>query len=152
LRDTFANARAYLKARDAEKDQSVPRHDRDPRWEAMVPVIRGEVPVFVTASDIVQIRAALQWAEQENLRLVLLSGGDVGRMADELERRHVSVILDPALALPARDWEPYDTPYTNAARLNAAGVKFCFGTGGSAFGAANARNLPYEAATAVAFG
>jgi len=152
LRDTFANARAYWKARGAEGGKGVPAHERDPRWDAMGPVLRGEIPVLVTADDILKIRAALQWAEQEGVRIVLLAGGDVGRLAGELAKRQVPVILDPTFALPRRDWEPYDTAYTNAARLHAAGVKFCFGTSGGAFGAANARNLPYEAAGAVGYG
>jgi imidazolonepropionase-like amidohydrolase len=52
------------------------------------------------------------------------------------------------LALPNETFDPYDAPYACAARLHAAGVKFCIQTGG----AANVRNLPYEAATAVAYG
>lgn len=152
LRDAFANARAYWRAHEAETGKGIPAHDRDPRWEAMRPVLRGEIPVFVSADDILQIRAALQWSEQEDVRIVFLSGGDIGRVAGELARRRIAVILDPTFALPRRAWEPYDTAYTNAARLHAAGVKFCFGTSGGAFGAANARNLPYEAAGAVGYG
>jgi len=152
LRDTFANARAYWRARGAEGQSGVPAHDRDPRWDAMGPVLRGEEPVLVNAGGLVQIRAALQWAAQEGIKVVLLSGSDVARVAPELAASHIPVILEPVLALPARRWEPYDTPYTTAAALHAAGVAFCFSTSGGAFGAANARNLPYEAATAVAYG
>jgi hypothetical protein len=152
LRDMFANARAHQKARAAQGQSGVPVHDRDSRWEAMGPVLRGEVPVMVAASNIRQIRAALRWAEEERVRLVLLARGDVGRMADELARQNVAVVLDPVWALPQRRWEPYDTPFTNASRLHAAGVPFCFSTGSGTSGASNARNLPYEAAAAVAHG
>jgi imidazolonepropionase-like amidohydrolase len=41
---------------------------------------------------------------------------------------------------------------TIAARLHAAGVQFAFSTGSGQSGAANARNLPFEAAAAVAYG
>lgn len=148
LRETFADARAYAKARAAEGKAGVPAHDRDPRWEAMLPVLRGEVPVVVAADDILQIRAALRWAEEEGVRLVFLSGGDIARVADQLAAKHLPVILAPTFALPRRRWEPYDEPFTIAKRLQDAGVRFCFSTGG----ASNARNLPYEAAQAVAYG
>jgi len=152
LRQTFADARAYMVARDAEGKRGVPVHDRDPRWEAMLPALRREIPVMVAADDIQQIRAALRWTESENLRLVLLSGGDVWRLAPELASRNIPVILEPVHELPRRRWEPYDTPFTTAAKLHAAGVRFCFSYGANAFSAAHARNLPYQAAMAAAYG
>jgi imidazolonepropionase-like amidohydrolase len=139
-------------AHAAEGHDGVPAHDRDPRWEAMLPVLRGEIPVMVSADDILEIRAAMRWADEEGVKIVFLSGGDIALVADELARRQIPVILDPTWALPRRRWEPFDDPMTIAARLHAAGVKFAFSTGSGQFGAANARNLPFEAAAAVAYG
>jgi imidazolonepropionase-like amidohydrolase len=152
LDEAFANARAYMQAHAAEGEKNIPAHDRDPRWDAMLRVLRGEIPVFVSADDATQIRAALNWSKDQNVRMVLLSGEDAARFAAELAERHVPVILDPTWALPRRRWEPYDDPFTVAARLHAAGVEFCFSGGGSSFGASNARNLPHQAAAAVAYG
>jgi imidazolonepropionase-like amidohydrolase len=152
LRDTFADARAYMKARDAEGKAGVPQHDRDPRWESMLPVLRGEIPVLVNAEDVLQIRAALRWAAEENLDVTLIAGPDVRFVVDELAARQIPVILTTVHELPERRWEPYDTPFTTASTLHAAGVRFCFGYGANAFGAAHSRNLPYQAATAAAYG
>ena len=44
--------------------------------------------------------------------------------------------------------DPYDAPYTLPAEFYKAGVKICFGT----FDVQFARNVPFEAAQAVAFG
>jgi imidazolonepropionase-like amidohydrolase len=152
LRAMFADARAHHKARAAEGSPGVPVHDHDARWEALAPVLRGEIPVMVATSEVAGIRAALAWAAEEQVKLVLVARGDIGRMAEDLARQNVTVVLDPVWALPLRRWEPYDTPFTNAARLHAAGVPFCFSTGSGTQGASNARNLPYEAAQAVAHG
>lgn len=156
LREAFADARAYMKALDAEGAKGIPMHDRDPRWEAMLPVLRGEIPVLVSVGEIVQIRAALRWAEEEGVRIVLMTGGsrgsDIWRVADELAARDIAVILGPVHQLPRRRWEPYDTPFTVALKLHEAGVRFCFSYGASTFSAAHARNLPYQAATAAAYG
>lgn len=148
LREAFASARAYAKAQAVRGQKGIPEHDRDPRWEAMGPVLRREIPVLVQASDIQEIRAALAWSEQENVRVVFIAGGDIGRVAPELAARQIPVILTPTYALPQRRWEPYDAPFTIASQLHEAGVRFCFSTGG----ASNARNLPIEAAAAVAYG
>ena len=148
LRDTFADARAYEKAHAAAGTKGIPAHDRDPRWEAMLPVLRREIPVFVVASQIEQIRAALAWSAQEDLRMVLVAGADAARVADELATRKIPVVLTQTYALPARRWEPYDTPFTVASKLHAAGVRFCFSTGD----ASNVRNLPHGAGYAVAYG
>jgi imidazolonepropionase-like amidohydrolase len=153
LQDAFADARAYQKALEAEGSKGIPQHDRDPRWEAMLPVLRHEIPVMVsTGGDLQDIRAAMRWAEVEKLNMVLISSGDVWRVADELAARNIPVILKPTHALPKRRWEPYDTPFTVANKLYEAGVKFCFAYGASGFGAAHSRNLPYQAATAAAYG
>ena len=59
------------------------------------------------------------------------------------------MILDSVLELPSRRWEPYDTAYTAAARLHAAGVRVAIGDGRDA---SMARNLPFHAAMSAAFG
>ena len=69
-------------------------------------------------------------------------------MADELKKRDVPVILGPVMALPRETGDPYDAPYAAAAKLHEAGVRFCIRSAG----ASNTRNLPYEAAMAVAYG
>jgi imidazolonepropionase-like amidohydrolase len=153
LRQAFADARAYQKALEAEGSRGIPQHDRDPRWEAMLPVLRKEIPVMIsTRGDLEDLRAILRWTQEEDLDAVLIAGGDVWRVADELAQRDIPVILQPTHQLPMRRWEPYDAPFTIAAKLHQAGVRFCFSHGSSGFAAAHARNLPYQAATAAAYG
>ena len=62
------------------------------------------------------------------------------------QRRDVPVILGPVMALPRETGEKYDAPFAAAAKLHDAGVRFCIRSAGTH----NARNLPYEAAMAVA--
>jgi len=55
--------------------------------------------------------------------------------------------------LPTEPSDPYDAPYANPARLHEAGVAFAIRSGGRGPDQATAgRNLPYEAAMAVAYG
>jgi imidazolonepropionase-like amidohydrolase len=153
IRHAFDDARAYWKARDAERAKDIPRHDRDVRWDAMGKALRGEIPVMFHAASLAQIRAALRFADEQKLPNVILVGGDdAGMLADELKRRDVAVICDATLATPARRYEPYDAAFALPARLRAAGVRYCISDGGGPFTAPNARNLPYDASMAAAFG
>ena len=153
LDETMADARAYDTARRAEQAGSGPAVDHDSRLEALRPVLAGELPLFIRADERTQIEAALDWAaEHELTNLVLVAGPDVQHLAERLAADKVPVILAGVLRQPARDWEPYDAAYVAAARLHEAGVAFAIGDSGSSFGAANARNLPFHAAMAAAFG
>ena len=151
IRQFFADARAYATAKHAQ-DAGGDRLDVDPVLEAMLPVLDGGMPVIIYADDVRQIKNAVEFAEEENLRMILAGSGDVWRVADLLAAREIPVILTGVLALPSREDEPYDTAYTTAAKLHEAGVKFCFAGSASSFAAANARNLPYHAGMAAAFG
>ena len=150
IRDAFDDARAYWKARGAEGQAGVPRHDRDVKWEAMGKALRGEIPVMFHADALAQIHAVLRFADEQKLKKVILVGGyDAWRVADELKARDIAVIAGEPLALPSRGYEAYDYGMALAAKLQAAGVRFCVSDGG---GSSNARNLGYHAAMAAAFG
>lgn len=150
LRDAFANARAYRKAKEAA-GQAV---DTDSRWEAMLPVLRGELAVFVHANEVKQIEAAVAWAKAEKLKLTLVGGMDAWRAVDLLKANDVPVILSPVLALPLRREDPFDAAFSNAAKLHAAGIRFCLANEGESaeMGTMSDRNLPYQAGKAAAYG
>jgi imidazolonepropionase-like amidohydrolase len=57
------------------------------------------------------------------------------------------------LYTPLNEYDPYDASYANPARLKEAGIPFAIRSNSKGSGEATAsRNLPFEAATAVAFG
>jgi len=151
LDDAFDNARAYALARAAD-----PATPIDTRWEAMravLPATPGAAParpVFMHADDLAQIRFALDFAARHGLKLILIGGADAWRVADTLRERDVPVIISGLLRLPLRRDDPPDALSTLPAKLAAAGVRFCIADPGR--DSTNARNLPFEAAHARAFG
>jgi len=146
----FADARAYRKARRAASDKQE-QPARDARWEAMLPVLDGKLPLMVHANDLQQIQEAVAFAQRQEVKLILLGGYDAPQAAALLKRHDVPVIVGGVYRLPRRRGDAYDAAYTLARRLQKAGVRYCIaGTG--RFGASNLRNLPYHAATAAAFG
>lgn len=149
LREVFASARAYRTAQQAASNGSARQRDTDSRWEAMIPVLEGRVPVIVSADELRQIQDAVTWAEEEGVRLVIRGGRDAGYVAEHLASKQIPVLVTSVLNSPSRSWEPYDAEYSLPRRLHEAGVRFAI-TGGSS--AAYANRLPYEAGAAVAFG
>lgn len=150
LRNAFADARSYAKAKNAEQQKGIPYHDIDLRWEAMIPVLEGRVPVFVVAEELSQIQSAIAWAEQEGVakNLVIVGGRDAWRVSEQLKAKQISVIVTDIHAANRR-WEGYDAVFSLPARLKEAGVKFCIA---GDYDASNSRNITHHAATAVAYG
>jgi len=155
IRQAFADARAYHAAKKAQAQQNTSPPPTDVRWEAMLPVLEGKMPVMVEADDIAQIQAAVAFVEQQGLKLIVVGGYDAPLCAALLKKHDVPVIVGGVHRLPKRRSDAYDAPFTVPERLRAAGVKYCISTptsGSSSSGASNARNLPYHAGTAAAYG
>ncbi len=124
-----------------------------PAWEAMGPVLKGELPLMVHAQGLREIRAALKWSAQHPLlRLVLEGGRDAWMLAPELAQRHIPVIYSEVFTLPSSSADAYDVQFRAAAILHQAGVVTAISEGLGRFSASSQRNLPYSAAQAAAFG
>lgn len=150
LDEIFDEARAYAKARRAES----PGLELDPRLEALVPTLDGELPIHIYAHKRAQIEAALDWAEAQGLleSTVLYVGPDARHLADRLAEHDVPVVLSGVLIEPTHAHEAYDTAFTAAKVLHDAGVRFAIGHRGTDDDSWNERNLPFHAAMAAAFG
>ncbi|GAB4163989.1 MAG: amidohydrolase [Planctomycetota bacterium] len=144
IAETLASARAWAAARAA--DESVPT---DIRYEAMMPSIRGEKPTFFLADDQEQIESAVRFAADEGLRAVIVGGRESLACSALLTRHDVPVVLDGTHRLPSHEDSSCREPFELPSMLQSAGVRFCLASGQPFY---NERNLPYAAATAVAFG
>jgi Amidohydrolase family len=119
----------------------------DMAMEALAPAAQGTLPVVVRADDENDIRGAVAFAGERGLKLIIAGGLEAWRCADLLKQTNVPVLLN-VLRLPRRDSDPYDAAYANAALLQKAGVRFAIVSDDDE----SARNLPYEAAMARAYG
>lgn len=147
LRLFLKDVRAYSQA--LRSDGSLPEGvARDLVLEAAVPLVRREMPAFIHVDWEDDIRAAVKFAGEEDLRLVLVGVADAQRVVDLLREQSVPVLLGPLWRMPLREDDPYDQIYANASALHRAGVRFAIQSNEDH----NSRNLPYQAAAAVAFG
>jgi len=144
ISDFLEDVRRYKKAKDAK----APGFERDLKLEAMLGVIDGTEPLFVRAERERMIKDAIAFSDKEKVKIIIADPHEIGGMGPELKKHNIPVVLGKVLALPEHDDDAYDDPYTLPDKFYKAGVKFCFGT----FDVEFARNVPFEAAQAAAFG
>ncbi|MDX2128316.1 MAG: amidohydrolase family protein [Chloroherpetonaceae bacterium] len=148
LAKAFADARAYLKAKDAESTSGT-FHETDVRWEAMRGAIERKIPVHFFADEESQIEAAVAFAEREKLRAVIIGGYDAWKLAPLLNAKKIPVVVTKIHRLPSNRSDAYDALYSLPKKLYDLGVNFCIADNGSG---EQERNLPYNAGTAAAYG
>lgn len=148
LDEVFSTAAAYVSARAANPQAVV-----DIRWESMRNVFaeanKPQKPVYVMAQDYDQIRAAISWAKEKNLKIVIVGGREAPLCADLLKAADVPVIVSGTHSFPRRADADYDEAFRLPAKLQAAGLKWCLASGEET---PHERNLVHQAATAVAYG
>ncbi len=142
-------ARQWHRAQAAFDAGEAPRPARNAQLEALGPLLDGSLPLFLHADNHATIEAALDWADRQAFDdLVVVGGPDLQYLAERLAADGTPAILSSVYTMPTRRWEAYDQAYVAAARLHEAGVKFAIaGESGT-----NARNQPFEAGSAAAFG
>ena len=143
LSSFFDDARAYWTAKKAGLAVKT-----DLKFEAMIPVLDGTVPLIAFAEHEREIKEAIEFGEKQNVKLVLAGVRKPGAALDLIAKKKIPVILGRTQVGPEEEDDAYDEPYALPAKLNEAGVKFCFGTFDEQF----ARNLPYQASQGVPFG
>ena len=148
VEEQIAELRDFLfRAREYDRIRSAGNENIDLPLEAMRPLMQGKVPAVFGADTKEQIEGALKLADEFGLKPVISGGDEAWKVASELARRNVPVVLGTLLSTPGND-QPYDAIYALPGVLQRAGVKIAFATGGGA----NARHVPYDAALAVAYG
>ena len=147
LNDFFESARRYKLAKQAH----APDFREDLKLDSMIPVIDGIEPILVTAIREREIRDAIAFADSQKVKIILCEAPEAYKVIREIKAHDIPVILGPVFALPMDEDDPYDRAFTTAADLDKAGIRFAFASlsGGASLAS---RNLPYQAAQAVAFG
>ena len=148
LNNFIEQAQRYLEANERARSNDAPELIRDPRLLEMKRYLAGERPVLIEANSEKGIIQSLNFCEKHGLRPIITGGADAWKVVDELHRRDVPVIVGPVMQSPTEREDPHDAPYANPGRLHAAGVRFCIRSDDTS----NSRNVPFEAAMAVAFG
>jgi imidazolonepropionase-like amidohydrolase len=149
LKSLFRAARLYEKRREAAvKNILLPRPDYDETSACLMPLLRGEIPAMISVHSEKDIRAAIQFVKDEGIRAIFFGAEQGFKVAGEIKEAGIPVVFGSLYDLPPVWDDGYDALYRNPGLLDAAGVKIAF----SSASASAAKDLPYHAAKAAAFG
>lgn len=121
IRETLMKAQDYLAAKQSKKATK----DREIDMEALLPMIRGEVPLRACAHRVEDIMSAIRIAEEFELKLVIEYGTEAHLIADKLADKKIPVVLGPTL-IPRFRHELNEKTFESAKILMDAGVEVAF--------------------------
>ena len=120
--------------------------------EALIPVVEGKLPLIIDADSMAEIDAALALARDYKLQIMISGGAEAWLTADRLAATHVPVLTGAMNNIPG-SFATLNQRQENAALLRRAGVRVALvGNGDGDESHFNARNIKYEAGSAVAYG
>lgn len=134
------------KDKDKDKGPGTPPK-RDLKLEALLPYLHGQKPVVLAAEEPNDLLTALGLANEFHLKVVLNHLSHSAKLLDKVAATGFPVIVGPIYEQPKED-ERYDAVFKMPAEMAKRGIKIAF----ASYDAHNARNLPYAAGYATAFG
>lgn len=122
IRENLSKALDYAeKLERAEEDEDEDPPDYDAKLEALLPVVRGELPVHIHAHRADDIATGLRIAREFSLRCVIVHGTEGHLIPELLAQEHVPVITGPSLGDRSKP-ELANLSLENPAVLARAGV------------------------------
>ena len=123
IRENLSKALEYgEKLRRAAEDEEEDKPDYDAKLEALLPVVRGELPVHIHAHRADDMATGIRICKEFGLKYVLVHGTEGHLIPDLLAQEGAGVITGPCLTDRSKP-ELVGQTLSNPARLRAAGVK-----------------------------
>lgn len=148
---TRAKQAAMLRAEliKAQENAAKAEAPKDLRSQIMIRIVKGEVPLLITAEAAQDIITALRIAKEFNLKIVLDGASDAHSVLEDIKASGFPVILHASMARPGG--ERANISLETAAKLNAAGIPFAIQSGYEGY-VPKTRVVLFEAALAAANG
>ena len=146
LDDVWKKVVQYHKIDSATNGQ--PQQEYYPEMESLLPVLRKERKLLINVNASDDIKEAIKWVKEKKIDAIFCGVAEGWRVADEIAKANIPVIVGPVLSTPTRAYDRYDKPYANPSIMKKAGVKVAIST----VDAENVRNLPYHAGFAATYG
>ncbi len=148
LNDIWSKAKQYARIDSLALAGNKKRNDYNPQMDALLPVVRGAQSMIINVNKKADILSAIKWVEEKEIKAIFMGVAEGWRVADEIAKSGIPVIVGPVLDNPRRNSDPYEINYANPGILQKAGVLVCIRTNETE----NVRNLPYNAGFAATYG
>ena len=116
LRETLFKAKRYLEDKENDKNPAF-----DMKLEAMIPVLKGEIPLKAHAHRADDILTSIRIAKEFGVKITLDHCTDGALIAEELAEEGLSAFVGPTLGSKSKI-ELRNKSFTTPAALHAAGV------------------------------
>lgn len=144
LKKLFADAKAY--------NETPIKEEANLRFEAMKGLFNGTQTLFIHSNSVKEMVEAVNFVKLNGISKVAIVGGKESWMiTDLLKQNNIAVVVSRVHDLPTYPEDDIDLPYKLPYLLQKAGVLFCLNNEGD-MEAMGARNLPFMAGTAAAYG
>ena len=144
INDFLKAAKAYAEAGKSRKF--------DQRYEAMHDVFKGTKRLYFHANELKQLLDIIELSQELKVPFPVIIGGyDSYLLTEQLRDAKIPVMLPRLHGLPESEDDPVDLVYRLPKLLKDGGVQFCLQNEGD-MEAMNARNMPFLAGTARAYG
>lgn len=123
IREILYKAAEYMEQiNKANENDEEDMPDFDIKLEALLPLMRGEIPMHVHAHRADDIFTAIRIAEEFELKIVLVHATEGHLICDELKEKNIPVLAGPILTDRSKP-ELKNQSEINPAVLTAAGIK-----------------------------
>jgi len=122
LRETLVAAQNYADKLNSGKKDPDKWPDRDLKLEAMLPVIKGKLPLLIHAHRADDILTSLRIADEFHLKVCIQHGTEAHKIPEELVKRGVPAVVGPLLCSRAKV-ELKDRSMETPGILARAGIK-----------------------------
>ena len=131
---------------------NVKASEKNIRFEAMRPVFNGSSNLYIHANNARDILTAIDFCMNQKInKPVIVGGKESYKVVKELRKNNFPVMLNRVHDLPDRNDESVELMYSLPFLLQKDSVLFCLQLEGD-MEAAQSRNLPFNAGTAVTYG
>ncbi len=122
LRDTLACTTDYMQRKEQAGEDVLKRPAYNPKYEAMIPVVKGELPIKVHAHRSDDILTAIRIAKEFNLKMTLDHCTDGHLIVKELQSAGYDAIIGPSFGFKTK-LELRNKTFETAAILCHSGIK-----------------------------
>ena len=127
FRDTLYKAREYMMKKEAAGDNIEKLPPFNMRYEALIPVLKGEIPLKAHAHKASDIFTAIRIAKEFNVKMTLDHSTDARAVIDELAKEKFDMIVGPSLGHRTKV-ELVNKSFKTAGELNKAGIRISITT------------------------
>ena len=148
LREWLQKTVNYMEKKERFKDDPEKKPEVDIKLEALIPVLKGEIPLRAHAHRADDIATAVRIAEEFGVKISWEHATEGHRIAEWIAEKGIPAVWGPSL-MSRPKWEMRELSFDTPKALYDAGVKFAFQTDSMG---ANIAYLPISAGLAVKHG